>query len=398
MKRIIALITLMCVLAASVFVVAESDKWLCPSCGITANGNFCMNCGTRRLTGDPNAEQYEVGIHIDFEENLMFSTYAVEMYIDNVFVTKMEHGRAYDGSVRLTAGSHAVKFAKSGDLNVCGTCNIVIEGDCSFSCGIQAKNNRVKITDDKVTTGGLETATGAGNDAAVQNSGDGAQAGETITPIRVNGNYELELTVYFRKNLMFSTYDVDMYFDGEFIATLPHGEDYSGTLLVSKGVHMIYFYKHGDKTTKGVAQFSVNYNTTFSCHIHAMSLGVWVTEEKLYGLNMDKGEYMSSCVTVEYNKAARYPDDYVGQKIYVSGKVTRLQEGYGGSLVQLLVSDSDKNEWYVFYIRPDGESRILVDDKVTVYGLYDGVTDYTIGGLSGSEPIPAVIAQYIDIR
>ena len=97
----------------------------------------------------------------------------------------------------------------------------------------------------------------------------------------VDGDIKLRTSVEFRKNGMFSQYDVDMYCDDTYIATLPHGKNFEGTLLVSKGSHMVTFYKSGSKKVRGTCSFKVDQSASFSCKIEAERNKVDVRNDKL---------------------------------------------------------------------------------------------------------------------
>ena len=110
---------------------------------------------------------------------------------------------------------------------------------------------------------------------------DGQDTPDKEEAIRIDGNLKLEVSIEFRKNGMFSQYDVDMYCDDTFVVTLPHGKNYEGTLLVSKGSHMISFYKSGSKKVRGTCSFKVDKDAFFSCKIEAERNKVDVRNDKL---------------------------------------------------------------------------------------------------------------------
>jgi hypothetical protein len=107
-----------------------------------------------------------------------------------------------------------------------------------------------------------------------------------------------------------------------------------------------------------------------------------------------KSSYKASCKQYPYKKIQRKPDKYDGKKIKVSGKVIQVSEGWFDS-VDLRVEDSSGNIWYVEYSYSDGESKILEDDKVTVYGECTGTESYT-SVLGNSITIPSIDAKYIE--
>ena len=55
------------------------------------------------------------------------------------------------------------------------------------------------------------------------------------------GKIRLDLSIAFEKNAYFSTYDVKVFVDDEWITTMHHGIDYAGTVYVTPGKHAILF-------------------------------------------------------------------------------------------------------------------------------------------------------------
>ena len=100
-------------------------------------------------------------------------------------------------------------------------------------------------------------------------------------PVKVNGELQLQVSVEFRKNGIFSQYDVDVYCDDVSITKLPHGKNYEGIWLVSEGSHMITFCRSGDKSVRGTCSIQAERDASFSCRIVVERNKVAVSNEKL---------------------------------------------------------------------------------------------------------------------
>ncbi len=91
--------------------------------------------------------------------------------------------------------------------------------------------------------------------------------------------YSLYLDINFVGNLIFSTYDVDVYLDDEKIATLPHGEDYTQLIeSIEEGYHTIKFCNVDAPNVSGEDIFEVKNDTTLQCTIFAYSNKVEIND------------------------------------------------------------------------------------------------------------------------
>ena len=124
-------------------------------------------------------------------------------------------------------------------------------------------------------------------------------------------------------------------------------------------------------------------------------------ETKSYELSEEeiKKEYITKCTAYTYKEIARDPDKYIGTYGKYTGEVVQVLED--GDDIQMRVNIT-KGYFYtdtifVFYTKKAGESRILEDDIVTIYGMNMGTISYeTVMGATVT--IPSVYASYIDIQ
>lgn len=122
---------------------------------------------------------------------------------------------------------------------------------------------------------------------------------------------------------------------------------------------------------------------------------------------LSPAEYKARCQTKSYEELARNPDNHKGEYVKFYGQVLQVQNqtllgvDLNSVVLRVATKDSGYGNWYddvvyVTYTKKAGESNILEDDFVTLYGIYDGTTTYeTIMG--GQVTIPSVDAEYIDI-
>ena len=108
---------------------------------------------------------------------------------------------------------------------------------------------------------------------------------------------------------------------------------------------------------------------------------------------------------MNYKAIARDPDAYEDKKISFSGKVIQVIESeedfFGVKLTYTNYRIATKGSYddvvLVTYFRPEGASRVLEDDRVTVYGTCDGVTSYK-STMGGTITIPSCDAERVELR
>ena len=117
---------------------------------------------------------------------------------------------------------------------------------------------------------------------------------------------------------------------------------------------------------------------------------------------LSAGSYKKKCKKIAYNKLARNPDKYEGKKIKIYGQVIQVMDN--GNSVDLRVGTKNSGYGsyyddvvYVSYTYKSGESKILEDDMIKVFGEYGGTYTYESTG-SGNITIPMMYGQYVLIK
>lgn len=112
-----------------------------------------------------------------------------------------------------------------------------------------------------------------------------------------------------------------------------------------------------------------------------------------------KALYKSKCKSISYKELERTPDKYKGEYVKFTGYVVQVCSEASSSLYystyRVATSGKYNNVVYIYVDNYGSGSRILEDDKVTFYGVYDGLYTYTtVRGNSLS--IPCIKVEYID--
>ncbi len=111
-----------------------------------------------------------------------------------------------------------------------------------------------------------------------------------------------------------------------------------------------------------------------------------------------EAQYKASCTAYTYDTIARDPDKYKNTDGKYTGEIIQVLED--GKDLQLRV-DITKETYgytdtiYVLYTQEEGESRLLEDDIVTIYGTNMGTVSYQ-SVLGATITLPCVHAKYIE--
>lgn len=116
-----------------------------------------------------------------------------------------------------------------------------------------------------------------------------------------------------------------------------------------------------------------------------------------------KQTFIDSCSEIPYDKLARNPDKYRGDKIVITVKVAQvIQQGDSRKVAFYRANTKGDFGWYedeyvLFDTRADDDTRILQDDILKIYGVYDGTEGVTRALTSLTEYVPRVNMVYVDI-
>lgn len=132
---------------------------------------------------------------------------------------------------------------------------------------------------------------------------------------------------------------------------------------------------------------------------------ITTTEEPTTEAAVSAEDFKASCISISYKDLLRNPDDYVGQNIKIDLKIA--QTGIPGSWLDSgeymrAYSKSDYDLWYgdtyiIIDNRVDDDTKILVDDIITVYGTYEGVAEMELALTETTEEYPLIDMEYMDL-
>lgn len=89
--------------------------------------------------------EYTVSIKVDCVENLMFSQYDVDVYVDDLFQGTISHGGTETFDLILTKGIYDVRFVNVEDEEVTGSVDIDIYQDESLEYKISCTSSKINV-------------------------------------------------------------------------------------------------------------------------------------------------------------------------------------------------------------------------------------------------------------
>jgi len=89
--------------------------------------------------------EYKINIKIDFDENWIFSTYDVKLYIDDSYQDTLDHGKNKEYERYLSKGEHTLRFENDEDSSITGEMKIEVSESETINLNIHCYNNKVTV-------------------------------------------------------------------------------------------------------------------------------------------------------------------------------------------------------------------------------------------------------------
>lgn len=92
-----------------------------------------------------NMQNHEVVIRLQFRDNLVFSKYNLDIYVDDEIIGKIEQGENKGYILYMSEGIHKLVFAKEGEQDFSTTKTLEITGTVEKSYKLSAKHDKINI-------------------------------------------------------------------------------------------------------------------------------------------------------------------------------------------------------------------------------------------------------------
>lgn len=96
--------------------------------------------------------EYKISLEVNCIENLMFSTYDVEVYVDDISQDVLKHGTSATFEVTLNRGEHTVRFVSTEDETVEGKVSFEVIQDDSLQFTIYCTASEIEVQNSNDTS------------------------------------------------------------------------------------------------------------------------------------------------------------------------------------------------------------------------------------------------------
>ena len=197
-----------------------------------------LTTASAEIIGMSQAQGISLTLAVNYEENVLMAKYDVDVFVDEELAGTIYQGQSFELAVDgLEEGEHRVMFCKSGAHSINGYVDLQINADSVLKCGLKAHERYIEIQ----------------NPQMLRAEDYAFSPDESV----------LAYTINYESNIVMAKYDIEVYVDGELVATVSNGKSVAGEIAVEPGVHTVTFCKAGDKSVTGSTTVTVNGYTVF---------------------------------------------------------------------------------------------------------------------------------------
>lgn len=93
------------------------------------------------------AESYRIDMDVQFDRNMFFSTYDVDVFLDSVMIDTFTHGYNFTASFPVEDGNHTIWFYEHNNQSKSGSIEINTNSDATIKCHIHCYGSRIEVKD-----------------------------------------------------------------------------------------------------------------------------------------------------------------------------------------------------------------------------------------------------------
>lgn len=339
-------------------------------------------------------------VNIDYEENLILAKYSIDVFLDGTNIATIQNGRNYFGSFHVYTGQHELYFEDAADTDIYKAYPFNIDDSCTAYCSLKSHLDSIEITQKNITGDAIcpqdkhqwapatckvpKTCTVCGaTEGALADHVPGTWQVVKEATCQEKGEESTKCTVCgeeLKRPIDKLPHEVPEWKTVKKATCTEEGEE--------KGVCSVC----GAEVTRAISKIPhtpkdwvIEKKATYSepgVRVKKCKICGDVVETESYSLTSEeKVKWLkNNCKGGLYSKIARDPDQYKGEYVKFSGKVVQIcSEARSADDVSTyrIATKSGYDNVILASVDTFGKSRILEDDKITVYGISDGLYTYT---------------------
>ena len=111
----------------------------------SAAAAFAETADISGSTGNSSVGKVSLSLQLELEKNLYFAKDNIDVYLDGVYLCRLEQGGRFQDTVLTDPGVHILHFFKANNYSERNITQFKIDSDSSFACTLQSKEISVSI-------------------------------------------------------------------------------------------------------------------------------------------------------------------------------------------------------------------------------------------------------------
>ncbi len=232
------------------------------------------------VTTTPAKKTYATHIKVKCNKNLLFSTYDVQVYIDDSLVGTVDHGDECSWDKELTEGSHQIKVCKKGDKDIDGTKTFEVTAETILECTVSTSSSQVEFKEFSCQTKEEIERAAAEAEKKRQEEAQAKLEAQQYVSDGTGATYKVQFSISGWINTLFlKARSINIYLDGSQVKTVADGETTEWEQDLGGGQHTLRFASADDDSVDVMQTFTVADISYLSCKA---SLGLSGVEVENY--------------------------------------------------------------------------------------------------------------------
>ena len=231
-------------------------------------------------TSEASEKAYTTHIKVKCNKNWFFSTYDVQIYIDDSLVATLDHGDEGSWDKALTKGSHQIKVCEKGNESIDGSKTFEVKAESVLECTVSTTSTQVEFKEFSCQTREeIEKAEAEAEKKSQEEAQTKLEAQQYVSD-GTGKTYKAHFSVSGWINTLFlKARSINIYLDGSQVKAVADGETTEWEQDLGSGKHTLRFASAEDDSVDVMQAFTLSDEGYLSCKA---SLGVSGVEVEDY--------------------------------------------------------------------------------------------------------------------